>query len=155
MAKRIMYPLESCIQFYRNNKVETVWFELLTQDPAYMHGVLLSSQVYFFLSSNKVKMAAARKAMVHYSTTVQLLRERLADEAQRVSDSTIFIVLFLTAHDRLMTNFNSAQRHLEGLRQMISIRGGINTFRYNVKLMMELLKYVLLRAVLANASLPS
>jgi hypothetical protein len=137
-----MYPLESCIQFHRKNKVDTIWFDLMTYDVLYMHAIVFSSQVYSSRAYARENATAARRAVVHHSTTLQLLRERLAaqDEDAKVSDSTIFVVLCLANIAHFINDYESARHHLEGLRKIVDLRGGIYAFGYNTKLTIELLK---------------
>ncbi|KAJ5587588.1 uncharacterized protein N7459_003353 [Penicillium hispanicum] len=149
MAKKILYPLESCIIFHKKDTVDTVWFDLLTHDDAYMHSVVFLCQAYFFLVSGQETPATERKAMVHYSQTLRLLRERLSISAaqSQVSDATILVVLYLAGHAHLVNDFGSAQHHLQGLRKLVDMRGGLYAFSYNTKLITELLKFDLAIAI--------
>ena len=137
-----MYPLESCIVFHRTAKVDTMWFELMTSDAAYMHAVVFLSQVYFFLAYARETPAAAQRVVLHHSSTLQLLRERLSieDEEAKFSDATIFVVICLAAHAHFSNDYDSAKHHIEGLRKIVDLRGGLNAFSYVPKLAIELMK---------------
>ena len=119
-----------------------MWFDFLTIDPAYMQAVLSVSQVYVFLRSDREHILAARRATLHQSAAVKLLRERLALDSFKISDSTILVVYFLAGYAYFMNEYDIAKHHMEGLRKMIDLRGGIFAFRHNTKLIIELLKYV-------------
>lgn len=142
MAKKILFPLERCIRFHKTTKVDTVWFDLLTCDAAYMHAVIFSSQVYSALVSTQDNQVASRRAMVHHSKTLCLLQQRLqsSDQQMQVSDPTILIVLHLANQAHLTNNYLSARYHINGLRKMINMRGGLNNFSYNTKLIIEVIK---------------
>lgn len=137
-----MYPLESCIVFHRKNTVDRMWFEVLTYDAAYMHALVFSSQAYFILTSAWKAPAAMRRVAVHHSTTIRLLRERLSvqNEVTKISDPTVFVVLCLATYAHFINDYDSAKHHMEGLRKIVDMRGGINAFSYNQKLTIELLK---------------
>ncbi|EXJ66962.1 uncharacterized protein A1O5_09608 [Cladophialophora psammophila CBS 110553] len=142
MAKRIMYPLERYIVFHRKTNVDTSWFELLTFDAAYLHAAVFASQAYISLISTGENPAAARQAIVHHSAALRLLRERLSisNRESKVSDSTVLVVLYLALHAHFMIDYNTAKHHMEGLRNIVDMRGGLFSFSYNTKLIIELLK---------------
>lgn len=73
---------------------------------------------------------------------MRLLRERLSarDEEAKLSDSTILVVLYLALHAHLTNQYTTAKHHMEGLRKMVAMRGGLGVFSYNTKLIMELQK---------------
>jgi hypothetical protein len=137
-----MYPLESCIIFHKKTKVDTLWFELLTSDAAYMHAAIFASQSYIFLSSARETPVAVRRAIEHHSAALRLLRQRLSvpNGEDKVSDATVLVVLYLALHAHIMGHFDTAKHHMEGLRRIVDIRGGLAAFSYNTKLIMELLK---------------
>ncbi|KAK4948641.1 hypothetical protein LTR10_012645 [Elasticomyces elasticus] len=143
-AKRIMYPLERHIMFHKNNKVDTMWVELLTLDAAYMHAAVFASQAYIFHTSNQETPVAARRAVVHHSAALRLLRERLSapkeEDKISVTDPTILVVLYLTLHAHFMVDCKTAKHHMSGLRKLVDMRGGLMAFNYNTKMVIELLK---------------
>ncbi|KEF57424.1 uncharacterized protein A1O9_05341 [Exophiala aquamarina CBS 119918] len=140
-AKKIMYPLESCIVFHRKTKIDTAWFELLTSDAAYVHAAVFASQAYILISSAQKTPVAARRAMEHHSAALRLLRERLSvpNSGDKVSDATILVVLYLALHAHFTNDYDTAKHHMEGLRKIADMRGGLVAFGYNTKLVMELL----------------
>lgn len=142
MAKKLKYPLADCIDFHKNNKIDTIWFDLLTYDAAYLHSVVFNCQAYISLVSGNPSPSSKCREMAHYSEALRLLRERLSDQDsnQETWDSTILVVLFFATHAHLVGDIASAKHHLQGLRKMTELKGGIYAFGYNPKLMMELMK---------------
>ena len=137
-----MYPLERYIVFHRQSKVDTSWIELLTSDAAYMHAAVFASQAYSFCVTSKESHVAARGAIFHHSAALCLLQERLSivDNQGIVADSTVLIVLYLALHAHFMLDYDTAKHHLLGLRKIVDLRGGLATFSYNTKMIIELLK---------------
>jgi hypothetical protein len=95
--------------------------------------------------------------------TLHLLRERLAlgDETSRVANATIFAVAGLVLHARIFGEDDSAKHHLEGVRKIVDLRGGIRNFTQPIKLVTELLRYVSVKftqdeshAIMTNNQLP-
>lgn len=137
-----MYPLESCIIFHKKTKVDTLWFELLTSDAAYMHAAVFASQAYIYYTYSRKSPIVARRVIEHHSAALRLLRERLSisNNGDKVSDSTILVILYLALHAHFTNNYNTAKHHMEGLRKIVDMRGGLSAFSYNTKLIIELLK---------------
>ncbi|UKZ48221.1 hypothetical protein TrVGV298_002457 [Trichoderma virens] len=142
IAKRVIYPLERCINFDRKDNFDRMWFELMTQDAAYLHTVVFASQTYFMHTSNQESPEAGKRAIMHHSRALQLLRERLAakDEELKISDPTILVVLALAGHAHMVNDSETAKKHIDGLRRIVDLRGGLSTFSYHPKLSIELLK---------------
>ncbi|KAL6689660.1 hypothetical protein J3F84DRAFT_391628 [Trichoderma pleuroticola] len=142
IAKRVIYPLERCINFDKKDTFDRMWFELMTQDAAYLHTILFASQTYFMHTSNQESPGAAKMAILHHSRALQLLRERLAakHEEVKISDPTILVVLALAGHAHMINDYETARKHIDGLRRIVQLRGGLSTFSYHPKLSIELLK---------------
>ncbi|CAI7586459.1 unnamed protein product [Penicillium pancosmium] len=139
-----MYPLADHIDFHKNDKVDTLWFDLLTYDVAYLHSVVFLCQSYSSLVSGIQAPASAYRGMVHYSEALRLLRERISGQSKEREtwNSTILVVLYLATHAHLVGDISSAKHHLQGLRKMTDLKGGIYAFGYNPKLIIELMKDV-------------
>ena len=137
-----MYPLESCFIFHRETTVDRSWVELLASDAAYVHAAVFASQAYIYIKSATNTPSAARQAMIHHSAALNLLRERLSvsKSGDAILDSTILVVLYLTLHAHFMNDPTTSKHHMEGLRKIVHMRGGLRALNYNTKLVIELLK---------------
>lgn len=142
MAKQILFPLERCIKFYTQNRIDTFWFDLLTYDAAYLSAVIFMSQAYAYMVSGQRAETAGRRAVTHYSKTLRLLQERISAENPdySISDPTILVVLHLATYAHFMNDYPTAKSHLKGLRKMVDMRGGLSAFSYNTKFIIELIK---------------
>ena len=80
--------------------------------------------------------------MPHFLETIKLLRKRLAhdDDAVRLSFTTAAAVMGLTGHAFWTGNSESARHHMEGLNKIVTLRGGVATFKENPKLLIEILR---------------
>lgn len=112
-----------------------------------MHAAVFASQAYIsFISTSSTSHTdslATRRAITHHSEALRLLRERLSGickKEDKVSESTILVVLFLAIHAHLVNDYETAKNHMDGLRKMIDMRGGLFSFSHNTKLILELLK---------------
>ena len=142
MAKPIMYPLESCIQFHKKGESDVMWFKLLTLDPAYLHAAVFGIQTYGLVVTGQENSRRAEKAMMHYNAALRLLRERLSytESGYSIENSTIFVVLYLALYAHFMDNYHIAQFHMMALRKIVDLRGGIFKFADSPKIILELIK---------------
>lgn len=74
---------------------------------------------------------ASTTAMLHFEKGIRLLRERLlgTDDNLKVSRPTISVVLKLALAAHLEGDHQSSLHHVEGLRRMMDLRGGLRIFR--------------------------
>ncbi|RDW84448.1 hypothetical protein BP6252_02038 [Coleophoma cylindrospora] len=139
VAKEILFPLESCFIFERKDKR---WFDPLTFDAAYLNAIVFSTRAYIdFMSGHKTPIIS-QAATLYFTKTIRLLRERLllADEQANVSDSTVFVILTLAMVSHQFGGHFSARYHLEGLHRIVTLRGGLESFGYIPKLLIEILR---------------
>ncbi|MCJ1281112.1 hypothetical protein MMC26_000430 [Xylographa opegraphella] len=139
IAKKILFPLETCIFFERRAEA---WIAPLAFDPAYLHAMIFTSQYFFDAILPQNISPFNQRSLPHFLETVKLLRERLAhgnDEA-RLSYTTAAAVMGLTGHALWTGNSESARHHMEGLSRIVSLRGGVATFKENPKLLIEILR---------------
>lgn len=146
IAKKALFPLESCIDFGAKEKA---WMEALTLDAAYLHAMAFSAQDYFDLLPGRANFSldnSARVAAPHVVKTLQLLRERLEMSAEhnvkliKGSFSTAAVVLCLVFHAHLMGEQQAALHHMRGLRKIVDLGGGLPSLSNNLKLMLEILR---------------
>jgi hypothetical protein len=135
-----MYPLETCILFERRAEH---WITPLTIDPAYLHAMIFTSQFYFDSIVPRKFSSITQRTLPHYLKTLKLLRERFAqaDDEARLSNTTVWAVMGLAGHAHMTGDFKSARNHMEGLCKIVSLRGGVASFKDIPKLLVEILKY--------------
>lgn len=78
----------------------------------------------------------------HLARTLKLLRERLAndDEKEKISYTTIAVIISLAGHAAMTGDMKSARNHVEGLYKIFALRGGMESFRGVAKLLIEMLR---------------
>jgi hypothetical protein len=139
IAKQVLFPLEICIFFER--RAEN-WIAPLAVDPAYLHAKIFNSLYYFDVVLSRKSSIAKQRILRHHLKTLKLLRERFlyADDEARLSNNTVSAVLSLAGHAFWTGDSKSATHHMEGLCKIVNLRGGLTTFRDNVKLLAEILR---------------
>lgn len=104
--------------------------------------MVFTSQYYFDTVLPRSSSLTNRRSFPHYLETVKLLRERLAhgSDIAKLSYTTMAAVMSLAAHALWTGNHESARHHVEGLRRIVNLRGGVDTFKVNPKLLMEIFR---------------
>lgn len=148
IAKEVMFSLEPHVLFYDSARSRTPyqWGQMLGTDVAYLNTVVYAINTFFdvMAGKNSKTFAPSRQVYKHLSKALQLLRERLSDEdnPSRLSDSTVMIITTLAAHSSRLGQYKTAYGHLQGIRKIVEMRGGMAAFRENPKLILEILRYV-------------
>lgn len=57
-----------------------------------------------------------------------------------LSLSTTSAILFLAEHAYFIGDFESSRHHMDGLRKIVNLRGGVDSFRDHSKLLIEILR---------------
>ena len=122
-AKKLIFPLGSFIRF---EKADKTWFEPLFFDALYLHTMAFSAYTYLEIISCRRNLNSAREADNHFIKSVGLLRKRLLIEGdQAISDLTLLVVLSMAIHAIMSADLASASHHLQGLRKLLNLRGGL------------------------------
>ncbi|EXJ91933.1 hypothetical protein A1O3_00483 [Capronia epimyces CBS 606.96] len=91
---------------------------------------------------SKSKSTLNPAAMLHLQKGLRLLRERLLaqdDDDTKLSDSTISTVVKLASAAHFDGDSHTARQHMDGLRKMVALRGGMDVFKHR-KLQTEMLR---------------
>ncbi|KAI1428122.1 hypothetical protein F5Y12DRAFT_733695 [Xylaria sp. FL1777] len=139
IAKQLLFPMETCMFFDR--RAEN-WIAPLAVDPAFLHASIFSSLYYFDSILPCGSPCADQRILYHYHKTVTILRERLQfdNDEIRLSNNTVNVVLRLAGQAFSTGDLKSATNHMQGIRRIINLRGGLGTFRGNEKLAAETLR---------------
>jgi hypothetical protein len=85
---------------------------------------------------------ASSKAMGHLSQAISLVNQSL-HTAEALSNSNIAVVNFLIVQGLVREERSKAEIHLNGLRKIIELRGGISQLGADPLLALKICKYVL------------
>ena len=135
---RIIFPLLMEIGFHPDGKT---WLYPAERDVAALHINAFAIQTFIdrVLRGHPQEMVNA-SATLHHQKGLKLLRERLGgnDEEAKVSDATISVVLKLASAAHFNGDVEVSRHHVQGLRRMVDLRGGLGVFQENPKLLVEL-----------------
>ncbi|KAK4941949.1 hypothetical protein LTR10_018279 [Elasticomyces elasticus] len=147
IAIKVMFPLMMAIGFQADSQ-ETCPYSRGPSpisrgpiDPAALH--IAAFTVYGFIDRilRRQDKFTNPAAMLHFQKGLKLLRERLLgpDDEIKLSDTTIGTVLKLASHAHFEGDYQASKQHMEGLRKMVDLRGGLPVFTGN-KLLVEMLR---------------
>ncbi|GLA95418.1 hypothetical protein AtubIFM57143_002426 [Aspergillus tubingensis] len=154
LSMQMFFPLGFLIEFdYRDKS----WFhDSIRSDAAYLHLTVSASEVFMGSVHGRQhsdELLSNRRTMLHFTKGVQILRERLTgvDLQTKISDFTVRTVLMLAMTAHLMGESEVAQKHMEGIRTIMDLRGGLRLFE-SQKILIELFRWDLGLALQNNTT---
>lgn len=106
------------------------WTTALLTDSVYLHCTLFSVEAYLEACLQKTQGPLAH---FYFQKTIRLLQDRLdrPDDPQTISDPTIMVVSVLGLTTEVTGDYMAAKKHMEGLRRMVDLRGGLEMLRFD------------------------
>jgi hypothetical protein len=138
VAMRITCPLIMAIGFQADNNE---WPNLIRLDAAGLHITAFVVEGFIERILRRQENSINPGAMLHVQKGLRLLRERLLgeDDETKLSDSTISVVLKLAVAAHFIGDYKALKQHMEGLRKMVDLRGGLDVFK-GQHLLVEMLR---------------
>lgn len=151
VAMRIIFPLLMEIGFHPD---DNAWLYPTGRDVAALHINAFAIQTFIDkVLRRQPEDVINPVATLHHQKGLKLLRERLLgdDGSAKISDDTISAVLKLASAAQFEGDVETAKHHMQGLRQMADLRGGLDVFQDNPKFFVEIVRCDLGIALLANS----
>ncbi|KAH8126568.1 hypothetical protein LI328DRAFT_165955 [Trichoderma asperelloides] len=125
--REALYPPEICLQV---DPASSSWTTALLTDSVYLHCTLFSVEAYLEACLQKTQGPLAH---FYFQKTIRLLQDRLdrPDDPQTISDPTIMVVSVLGLTAEVTGDYMAAKKHMEGLRRMVDLRGGLEMLRFD------------------------
>ncbi|KAI1074918.1 hypothetical protein F5B20DRAFT_573754 [Whalleya microplaca] len=138
VAMRIIFPLLMEIGFHPD---DNAWLYPTGRDASSLHVNAFAIQSFIDrVLRRQLEDIVNPVATLHHQKGLKLLRERLHgdDDDAKISDDTISAVLKLASAAQFDGEVETARKHMQGLRKMTELRGGLDVFQYNPKLLVEI-----------------
>lgn len=134
-----MYPVEWC---FRPDPAATCWFHWFTVDASFYFSTLFVvsaiQDVYFanmqpdsVTPNPDLSKRFSPQTTYYLRRTIELLQGRLVDRKTQLEDVTIATVVSLAMVADAAGDQEGAKAHVNGLRQMVRLRGGIKGMMSN------------------------
>lgn len=128
-----MYPNELRVDF---DLTHSQWFHWLLENATYLQSALLH---VWAVHDMALQRPFGRQTYHHLRKTIGLLNEHLSrGGAATVNDAIVAVVMTLTMVADMLGDQTAVRAHLDGLRRMVRLRGGLDDFRGNTKLHIKL-----------------
>ncbi|KAH7025667.1 uncharacterized protein B0I36DRAFT_215117, partial [Microdochium trichocladiopsis] len=113
------YPLDRSAA---SNPFITSWWPRALADPALFHVSLQTASLDEELMAQK----GFPNSQVLMSDSISLLRRKVGDSSRAIQDETINAVVTLAAIEHGKGNVATSLAHIDGVKAMVELRGGIN-----------------------------
>jgi hypothetical protein len=135
---RIIFPLLMVVGFQADSNE---WLYILGQDTAGIHIAAFAIETFIDRVLRRQENVVNLAATLHFQKGLVLLRERLLgeDDEMKISDSTMGVVLKLASAAHFEGDYQAAKHHMDGLRRMVDLRGGLDCFK-GKHLLIEILR---------------
>ncbi|KAI0465556.1 hypothetical protein F4859DRAFT_507957 [Xylaria cf. heliscus] len=150
VAVNFMFPLMVVVGFQPE---KANWLNLLRDDPAGLHITAFALEELISKVICRQTHSVNVAAMQHFQKGLKLLRERLLgdDTEIKISDSTMGVVLKLAGSAHFNGDYRSSKHHMDGLRRIVDLRGGLDVFK-GTQLRQEMLRCDLGISLLNNST---
>lgn len=137
LAMRVIFPLMMVLGFQADNNE---WLYLIGLDAAALHITAFAIEGFMdrvLRRQENINLAAT----LHLQKGLELLRERLlgSNDEAKISNCTIAVVLKLASAAHFNGDCQASKQHMEGLRKMVDLRGGLSVFK-GKHLLVEMLR---------------
>ncbi|GKT66260.1 hypothetical protein ColTof3_13599 [Colletotrichum tofieldiae] len=131
VIKDTMYPIDWCLSF---DVSKTTWFYWLLSDAAFLHSILFTVS----LLHDSIEGKTSRRTSFHVWKTLNLLNRNISDKDLALADSTTATVVSMCMVSEVFGDRNGAAAHVRGMRRIVELRGGIESFRHNLQLKVKI-----------------
>ncbi|KAL7904119.1 hypothetical protein GGI35DRAFT_464152 [Trichoderma velutinum] len=142
--KEIMYPANWCVE---SDNFNWLFFHWLFEEESYLQSILFSvsafQDILSFkstrrLNSPSVAIEFSPETRYYLGNTINLLNKQIQDCHLQLHDSTVAVVISLAMIADAIGDNTVCKTHIEGLKQMIRARGGLDSFRSNGHVQMKI-----------------
>ncbi|KAI0135839.1 hypothetical protein F4814DRAFT_38297 [Daldinia grandis] len=137
VSRKVTFPLRAAISFDGDNEG---WNSPFGRDAVALH--IMAFAVQGFIDRVLRRQDNLNPAAIlHLQKGLGLLRERLLadDDETKISNSTMSVVLKLASVAHFDGDYKASKQHMEGLRKMVDLRGGLDVFK-GTSLLLEMLR---------------
>ncbi|KAL6884414.1 hypothetical protein GGI43DRAFT_419555 [Trichoderma evansii] len=143
-VKETMYPANWCVE---SDNFNWRFFDWLYEVESYLQSILfcvsafqdiLSFRSAGNLNSTGVGIKFSSETRHYFGTTISLLNQQIQNCHMQLHDSTVAVVISLAMIADAIGDNTACKTHIEGLKQMIYARGGLNSFRHNGHVQMKI-----------------
>lgn len=144
--KETMYPVEWC---FGVDGTQSCWFQWLFVDLAYYYSCLFVASSFKDLyeavspagtatPSTDLSKRLSGRTLRYLRLTIDLLQKRLGNPKEQLEDITIATVVSLAMVADIVGDVEATQAHVNGLKKIVRMRGGIKGVESNTALLAKI-----------------
>ncbi|KAJ5469877.1 hypothetical protein N7530_007234 [Penicillium desertorum] len=141
-----MYPI---VRYSRPDTPKTYWFHWAYLDLAYLHSILYMTS----FSLDSLRGQKSKRTEFHAYRMIHELNKQLSDPNTALTDSTTIVVMALALIAESFGDVVSAHMHVMGLKKIVDLRGGIESFASHPLLQSKLHRTGLVHSICTGANL--
>ncbi|KAH8743811.1 hypothetical protein F5883DRAFT_591770 [Diaporthe sp. PMI_573] len=141
-----MYPI---VRYSRPDTPKTYWFHWAHLDLAYLHSILYMTS----FSLDSLRGQKSKRTEFHAYRMIHELNKQLSDPNTALTDSTTIVVMALALIAESFGDVESAHMHVMGLKKIVDLRGGIESFASHPLLQSKLHRTGLVHSICTGANL--
>ncbi|KAH7161949.1 hypothetical protein B0J13DRAFT_591364 [Dactylonectria estremocensis] len=142
--KDAMYPIGRYSRFDATN---AYWFHWAQLDLAYLHSILYTTSFFY----DSLAGQKSRRTEFYLYRTIHELNKQLANPTTALTDSTTTVVMGMALIAECFGDVESAHMHVVGLKRIVSLRGGIESFANRPQLQAKLYRTGLVYSICTGA----
>ena len=117
------------------------WVKWSIKSPLLAHIGILTAAMYQ-AEAQMIPPAQSAIALRYKVKSIELLNEMLGDKTSATSTEAIAGVIFLLVNEWYWSNHEVVQRHMQGLEEMVRLRGGLDDLGMSGFLRKMVIQYV-------------
>ncbi|PVH85431.1 hypothetical protein DL98DRAFT_606526 [Cadophora sp. DSE1049] len=115
----------------RASPLRVAWFQISILDAAAFHQLLSGAATYFNNLRNGDGLQANGESLAHHTYSLQLVNRQMRDVIVATTDGVISSIIGFACYYHLIGDMKSWREHIDGLKEIIRLRGGIETVDSN------------------------
>lgn len=102
-------------------------YAALAQSPAMIHSILYSAQAF---RDMLLQTPTGHVARMHLAKALHHLQECIMDQSTAMTRTTMSVVILLATTTAFLGDFETSQKHMDGLYKLVTLRGGVKSLGY-------------------------
>ncbi|KAH7393143.1 fungal-specific transcription factor domain-containing protein [Cadophora sp. MPI-SDFR-AT-0126] len=111
--------------------LSAAWFQISILDAAAFHQLLSGAATYFNNLRHGDGLQASGESLAHHTYSLQLVNRQMRDVKAATNDGVISAIIGFACYYHLIGDMRSWKTHLDGLKEIIHLRGGLVTLDSN------------------------
>lgn len=137
MIKPASFTVEDAIVQHKFNGL--FCYPDLSQSPAMIHSILYTAHAFRDMLLGSPTGHVAR---LHLAQALYHLQQSIMDQTTATTRTTMSIVILLASTTAFLGDFETSQKHMDGLHKLVTLRGGLKSLGYGTMEQYKAQRYI-------------